>query len=164
MRAIPTVYEGVQFRSRLEARYAMFFDEHRIRWAYEVEGFEIDGVRYLPDFWLADSRAYFEVKGPHQERVELPKLWQDFIDARNQSPADIEDVLFVVGNEMGELRVGNQPPGSAAWGRCKSCAIWYPVPLNSGWTCRGCGHYDGPRTFDEMNRVVLPQMQWRPAA
>ncbi len=53
MKAIETKYRGCRFRSRLEARWAVFFDALKIRWEYEVEGFELnDGSWYLPDFWL----------------------------------------------------------------------------------------------------------------
>lgn len=49
---IETVYKGYRFRSRLEARWAVFFDTLGIEWRYEPEGFDLDGVWYLPDFWL----------------------------------------------------------------------------------------------------------------
>ena len=51
-RAIETRYAGYRFRSRLEARYAVFFDSLKIKWDYEPEGFELPSGRYLPDFWL----------------------------------------------------------------------------------------------------------------
>ncbi len=40
MKAIETVYRGYRFRSRLEARWAVFFDEAGIDWRYEHEGIE----------------------------------------------------------------------------------------------------------------------------
>ncbi len=49
--AIPTMYKGVQFRSRLEARWAAFFDLARTPWLYEP----LDLEGYIPDFvikWL----------------------------------------------------------------------------------------------------------------
>lgn len=53
MRAIETRYNGYRFRSRLEARWAVFFDALGIQYQYEPEGYELsDGTRYLPDFWL----------------------------------------------------------------------------------------------------------------
>lgn len=45
VRAIPTIYNGVEFRSRLEARWAVFFDAMRVRWEYEIEGFELAAGR-----------------------------------------------------------------------------------------------------------------------
>lgn len=52
MKAIETVYKGYRFRSRLEARWAVFFDAMGIVWQYEVEGYDLDGIWYLPDFFL----------------------------------------------------------------------------------------------------------------
>lgn len=61
--AIETEYKGYRFRSRLEARWAVFFDALRIEWKYETEGYEVDGARYLPDFFLPASNDWVEVKG-----------------------------------------------------------------------------------------------------
>lgn len=52
IRSIETQYAGCLFRSRLEARWAVFFDALNIKWEYEHEGFDIEGTPYLPDFWL----------------------------------------------------------------------------------------------------------------
>jgi hypothetical protein len=60
--AIPTGYKGRLFRSRLEARWAVFFDEMGIEWGYEVEGYEFGGRRVLADFWLPQYDCFWEVK------------------------------------------------------------------------------------------------------
>ncbi len=63
MKAIQTAYKGYLFRSRLEARWAVFFDACGIEWEYEPEGLMLnDGTCYLPDFYLSDFNCYFEVK------------------------------------------------------------------------------------------------------
>lgn len=63
IRAIQTRYKGYAFRSRLEARWAVFFDHLKIKWEYEPEGFDLgNGLRYLPDFWLPDLGLWVEVK------------------------------------------------------------------------------------------------------
>ena len=54
IKAIETIYNNYRFRSRLEARWAVFFDAIGIKYEYEVEGYDINGVRYLPDFWLPE--------------------------------------------------------------------------------------------------------------
>lgn len=65
IKAIETQYKGHRFRSRLEARWAVFFDTMRIEWRYEPEGFEMsDGTRYLPDFYLPRFDIYVEIKPP----------------------------------------------------------------------------------------------------
>jgi hypothetical protein len=63
LKAIPTAYGGHLFRSRLEARWAIYFDAIGWSWQYEPEGYELpDGVRYLPDFWFPAFNLYAEVK------------------------------------------------------------------------------------------------------
>lgn len=69
---IETAYRGYRFRSRLEARWAVFFDEIGVNWRYEVEGYVTDAGPYLPDFILQiEGRPpiYFEVKGASGEDV-----------------------------------------------------------------------------------------------
>lgn len=41
IRAIETKYKGYRFRSRLEARWAVFFDALGVQWEYEPEGFDL---------------------------------------------------------------------------------------------------------------------------
>lgn len=67
--AIETRYAGCRFRSRLEARWAVFFDTLGIRWEYEPQGFVIDGQTYLPDFLLPQCGTWVEVKG-HAEDLD----------------------------------------------------------------------------------------------
>lgn len=71
MKAIETNYKGYRFRSRLEARWAVFFDALNLQWEYEPEGFDLgNGRLYLPDFRVTypgrclDERHFewFEVK------------------------------------------------------------------------------------------------------
>lgn len=51
MKAIETLYNGYRFRSRLEARWAVFFDTLGVDYEYEPEGYDLgDGDYYLPDF------------------------------------------------------------------------------------------------------------------
>lgn len=62
-KAVETVYKGYRFRSRLEARWAIFFDSLGIKWEYEPEGIVLsNGKSYLPDFYLINFNCYFEVK------------------------------------------------------------------------------------------------------
>lgn len=66
MQAIQTEYMGYLFRSRLEARWAVFFDLLGLNWQYEVEGFDLGGAGYyLPDFKVISPDGYifwYEVK------------------------------------------------------------------------------------------------------
>lgn len=70
IKAIETVYRGYRFRSRLEARWAVFFDALGVKWEYEPQGFELLSGRYLPDFCVTypgrceeeQDSVWFEVK------------------------------------------------------------------------------------------------------
>jgi hypothetical protein len=64
MKAIETVYAGHRFRSRLEARWAVFFDHAGLEWQYEPQGYEVGAERrrYLPDFYLPQTETWVEVK------------------------------------------------------------------------------------------------------
>ena len=71
IKAIQTEYNGIKFRSRLEARWAVFFDTAKIRYEYEPEGYETeDGGKYLPDFYLPDFDLYVEVKRDTEEGIK----------------------------------------------------------------------------------------------
>lgn len=60
IQAIETVYKGYRFRSRLEARWAVFFDAMGVKWEYEPEGYVFDdGTKYLPDFYLHINRRLY---------------------------------------------------------------------------------------------------------
>lgn len=62
--AIETRYAGCRFRSRTEARWAVFLDHLSITWEYEGQGFQLpSGARYLPDFRLPEVKIFLEVKG-----------------------------------------------------------------------------------------------------
>lgn len=60
IKAIPTTYAGINFRSRLEAKWAAFFDLMSWRWSYEP----IDFDGWIPDFILhgRKERILVEVK------------------------------------------------------------------------------------------------------
>lgn len=63
VKAIETLYRGWRFRSRLEARWAIFFDVLGVKYEYEVEGFDLGDLGwYLPDFWLETVQMWAEVK------------------------------------------------------------------------------------------------------
>lgn len=50
IRPIPTRYDGYHFRSRNEAKWAIFFKKLGIPYRYETERYHVNGVTYLIDF------------------------------------------------------------------------------------------------------------------
>lgn len=89
-RALPTTYAGCAFRSRLEARWAVFFDVLGITWEYEPQGFEAAGHRWLPDFWLPETNdeggTWVEVKGSIAELVKCAERYGSLIDFASPIP------------------------------------------------------------------------------
>lgn len=86
LKAIETRYNGYRFRSRLEARWAVFFDTLGVRYEYEPEGFDLDGLWYLPDFWLPEQRTWIEVKPETPGGEDLEKI-QRFANVLRGLPA-----------------------------------------------------------------------------
>jgi hypothetical protein len=88
--AIETFYGGCRFRSRLEARWAVFFDTLGLKWEYEPEGYTVKpwddkpARRYLPDFYLPTSETWVEVKGCN-ENADW-ELLVDFVDYESPLP------------------------------------------------------------------------------
>jgi hypothetical protein len=63
VKAIETVYGGYRFRSRIEARWAVFFTRLGLEWEYEEQGYQLDSQRrYLPDFLLPELGLFIEIK------------------------------------------------------------------------------------------------------
>lgn len=73
IKPIETQYKGYRFRSRLEARWAVFLDALKIRWEYEKEGYQLESGWYLPDFWLPQFNMFLEVKKEQLEKEDLSK-------------------------------------------------------------------------------------------
>lgn len=106
-RGIPTLYAGTRFRSRLEARWAAFFDLAGWRWEYEP--IDLDG--WIPDFHVL-------WKNWHQHLIEIKPLtgvsdWEMIFEAaikigraNPQLPTIIVGAVCPIGtdNQIGWLR------------------------------------------------------------
>lgn len=72
IKARPTVYEGIQMRSRLEADYAAHLDGLDFPWEYEPKCFGARDGQWLPDFQTSGGdrlpgnlATYIEIKSAH---------------------------------------------------------------------------------------------------
>lgn len=103
IKAIPTTYAGVQFRSRLEARWAAFFD--LCGWKWDYEPFDLDG--WAPDFMLKGKiKSLVEVKpinfsevehiGIAQAKEAANKAFKTAYKARHDPKTHYE--ILVIGN------------------------------------------------------------------
>jgi len=73
-----TIYNGYCFRSRLEAKWAKFFEYCNVPYEYESKTFELrDGSSYTPDFYLPSMNCWLEIKPTYpseEERVKAQLL------------------------------------------------------------------------------------------
>ncbi len=140
IKAIETSYKGYRFRSRLEARWAVFFDTLGIRYQYEPEAFEIEswlgngGKKwvYLPDFYLPDSQTWVEVKGT------LDDLRRDYLEMISWA-VDWNDALPGVydsyGTTRGLLWLGPIPPYQAS---ARQAPLHVILQHGKGGWCNHC--------------------------
>jgi hypothetical protein len=131
LRAKLTPYNGIVFRSQLEARWAVFFDSLGIEYDYEPHSYEVGTggryVQYKPDFFLPGLSKYIEIKRSKPTDLEHLKCagWT----------RDIGDIytLFNLnpptdGNENGwkydHDGISNRAVSIAedqCWGECSKC-------------------------------------------
>ena len=74
MKPLPTKYKDYTFRSRTEARWAVFFTHMDWKWKYEDQGYELEsGGYYLPDFEIRLPNLeewYVEVKPDNFDKFD----------------------------------------------------------------------------------------------
>lgn len=100
---LETRYAGCRFRSRLEARWAVFFNALRIPWQYEPQGFQIGEEAYLPDFYLPQSKTWVEVKGDEDEFLAKGALYSA------AAAGGLPDTSSTWGTDAGLLVLGPMP-------------------------------------------------------
>lgn len=76
IKAIETKYKGYRFRSRLEARWAVFMDSMKQKWIYEPEGYHLGSGLYLPDFYLPDNDMWMEIKPHKDDQKAFDKMFE----------------------------------------------------------------------------------------
>ena len=97
MKAIETEYNGILFRSRLEARWAILFDALKIEWVYEPECFLLsNNQKYTPDFYIPFFDLYVEVKPTF--------FWQN-IDYHSNRYNIFEKNLLILSDDYPSFRV-----------------------------------------------------------
>lgn len=104
IKALPTEHNGITFRSRTEARWAVFFDALGVRYEYEIEGFDLcEHGYYLPDFWIPRLDLFIEIKPSYLDKTrESPVQALVFATGKN--------VCVFKGNPQFGINVGNFLP------------------------------------------------------
>jgi len=112
IKAIETEYNGYRFRSRLEARWAVFFDIASIKYLYEYQGFVLNDSRnYLPDFYLPKFNVFVEIKSDRShDDGKARKFAESFTDFDKEYGGIIlcygdpmnDDLIFMTQSECDE--------------------------------------------------------------
>ncbi|AYZ84365.1 hypothetical protein EGY27_16440 [Pseudomonas aeruginosa] len=73
-----TIYQhqGYKLRSYTELMWARLMDAVDIFYLYEPHLIQVDGCKYLPDFYLPAADMYLEVKGARPTEIEVAKADQ----------------------------------------------------------------------------------------
>lgn len=161
IRAIPTNYNGTLFRSLLEARYAKLLDSYKVEWAYEVEGYEYDGIRYLPDFYLPQMNVLLEIKGPSIPGIEKPTNLRKHIEAGLVPDIDWwnPEVLILVGDVNGNITIAGLDE-EAPLVKCRDCQNYFFIGESRSFECRICGAYDGDHHLEDwITSLILPRIE-----
>lgn len=151
--AIPTTYRGIEFRSRLEAKWAIMFD--LLDWEWEYEPIDLDG--YIPDFHINFDRQNFFIEIKPAMRIEE---LQPAMDKATQALGEQRyETILVLGGSIGRARWGSA--GHIEWGLdalmrqycwqqvddvylagCPTCQRLVPLTHEAGWGFPCCGSPD----------------------
>lgn len=131
-KAIETRYKGYRFRSRLEARWAVFFDALAVAWEYEHEGFELGKAgRYLPDFWLPHLRMWVEIKpekppfnGSEWKKAEGLLIAQGWPVCIFFGVPTLDGGGVGLRNDIADSSGGLGYDDPVCWVRCDSCGLF----------------------------------------
>lgn len=109
MRSIKTEYAGHLFRSRLEARWAVFLDACRANWEYEPEGYVLNNrLHYLPDFLVHDVRFYrADGMSVSNVTIEVKGTMDRASEAKVKAYADKRPILVLGGLPHGPNYAAN---------------------------------------------------------
>ena len=171
--AITTIYGGIEYRSRLEARWAAFFAG--IGWHFTYEPFDGDG--YIPDFLIHGDRPLLvEVKpavtsadfsAPVQKASDgLRDHWRHDLLIVGADPLPHLEHSFDDYNPaaglLGEFFPGDEyvPEPAWSWGTgnwftCGSCGRIGIFHDHMSYAGRPCGHYDGDHYLRPLDPSVV---------
>lgn len=175
-KAIETVYNGYKFRSRLEARWAVFFDSLGVVYEYEPEGFDLTEVAeskkpiyYLPDFYLPELDCFVEVKGKKPTLEEIRKC----IMLRQATEKDVILLWGVIGCPTGyEASTAHYVFKDGFWAdqwgwmecpECKEVGFGKLLSELDQYNCEKCGEwiiYDSPRLQDAYRKAKQSRFEF----
>lgn len=159
IQAIETQYAGCRFRSRLEARWAVFFDTLDIRWEYEPEGFEVPWR--LSDFVQASCAMSTDTTISYEEKV------QHFCGLCECPRHTRDPIRYLPDFWLPKLKFWVEVKGSLTVSECERLLnVAAALSSNNGMGCHDGGGYDmlvlGPIPDVSIDQgVVGSTLPWR---
>jgi hypothetical protein len=158
--AVPTVYRGVSYRSKLAAQWATFFDALDITHVHQAKSFLLGrSTRYAPDFWLPELKAWLGVL-PADPTIRGAQRWKAE-ELAKQRPG--ERVWIASGApRRGEWHI-EQLSGAGPKISRAMLLIDTATPQGRVWMC-GAADEDSDRlVFDPIEKIGAAPVLGRPA-
>lgn len=135
IQAIQTYYRGTYYRSRIEARWAVFFDVLGLKYNYEPEKFSLSSGAYIPDFFVKSGVGctdmespglFYEVKGAQPDADTLARF--DEFRSLMFHPTSAEIVHGGI-NDYEVMPRGKWPSvWEIRWRQCPFCGAFGLIP------------------------------------
>lgn len=129
---IETRAYGCRFRSRLEAKWAVFFTELGLQWEHEPEGFNLGTEMYLPDFRVKSGQLtyWYEIK---PRGSSLCKKFARFADLVTQGGSSWNTEARLVAGDPFDVFIGHD-----LCPRCGEYVDAEPFDDEVGFLCYHC--------------------------
>lgn len=182
--AIPTLYDGVQYRSRLEAKWAAFYD--LLGWKWQYEPFDLNG--WIPDFLLPGACPVLVEIKPITERdgatcAKITKAARDdgfggdILLGGCIVPATIPNLVegtaigwllegsgtpFTAGFDWDAAVLGDYGDAGGGFGLCHAAGS-YADRITGKHVGDHCFHHDAARRARQMWAAAGNLVQWKAA-
>lgn len=164
IKAIPTDYRGTHFRSRLEAKWAAFFD--LVGWPWQYEPIDLNG--YIPDFVLplykpivveVKPELYLQQLFQHRKRIE-DSGWdkEAMIVGADTFQNEFEDAAIGILWERHHERDVSGNWACSIFHKCTKCNSWSFHHEEWTWSCRVQGCYEGDHYLDKPEPETLRRL------
>jgi len=156
--AIQTRYNGRLFRSRLEARWAVYFDSLGVRYEYEPETYKVGEYGlYLPDFYLPDLKVFVEIK-PDLGVWSYSEQWQfkhNIVDAdafaKVSEFSKMHPTVIIFGTCFGKpSRILNDQWNQHVILSCEN-------GMHALWICGGGEDFSNDDPYSSARRIALSE-------
>jgi hypothetical protein len=165
--AIPTTYKGIEFRSRLEAKWAVMFNQ--LGWTWEYEPIDLHG--YIPDFHIdfGIHQFFVEIK----PAMTTAKLWPALDKARSAIGNEHSETIMVLGGSPGKY--GTRVSEDSVWlmsavmtshsfgpvddlylAICPTCQLVVPLTYHGEWGFPCCPVPEGDNKHHRHELPIPP--------